>query len=558
MDNRSIARAFLELADLMELHGENAFKIRSYRRAYQTLRNLPQPLSEMSRAQMLALPGIGSAIADKIAQLLETGQMKTLERFREMTPPGLRELLAIKGLGPKKLRTIWYELQITSPGELLYAIEENRLLKLKGFGKKTQDDWAKKLNYYLRSKGRFLYAVLEPAAEAVLQQWRRFYPEAPISLAGSICRKAISPRRITCLIGNLEMPDALFDDELFQFLSGDEHEVEALWEGEFPVRLYFCKAEEFGSKLFLYTGDKDFVSAFAKRYPGVSFKGLEHEEEVFERANLPYIPPELREGDYFLERIAAQKKVPELLEWEDFKGAVHVHTTYSDGAASLRQMAERAREMGLEYLGVSDHSRAAFYANGLQAEEVDRQQKEIDALNAEMAPFRIFKGIECDILNDGSLDYDEAVLATFDFVIASVHSNLRMDEEQATRRLLKAIRHPATRILGHPTGRLLLSRPPYPLRMEELIAACAEEGVAIEINANPYRLDLDWHWVPLALEKGVKLMVNPDAHSLEGLKDMRYGMYAARKGGLGPKDCLNCLSANDFAAWCQQKRSSGR
>ncbi len=558
MDNRSIARAFLELANLMELQGENAFKIRSYRRAYQTLRNLPRSLSEMSRSEILALPGIGSAIADKIHQLLEMGQMKTLQRYREMTPPGLRELLTIKGLGPKKLRTVWYELQITSPGELLYAIKENRLLKLKGFGQKTQKDWEEKLNYYLRSKDQFLYATLEPEARELLRHLRSLFTETPVALTGPICRKAITPKRITCLMGSSEVPDTLFDDDLFQFVSGDERQMEALWKGEFPVRLYFCEATAFGSKLFLYTGDEGFVSAFAKLHPGLSFKDLPHEEDVFKRAGLPYIPPELREGDYFLKRVAEQKKVPELLEWDDFKGVVHVHTTYSDGAASLRQMAERAREMGMEYIGISDHSRAAFYAHGLRVEDVQRQHREIDELNKEMAPFRILKGTECDILNDGSLDYDEATLATFDFVIASIHSNLRMDEEQATQRLLKAIRNPATCILGHPTGRLLLSRPGYPVRMEEILDACAEQGVAIEINANPYRLDLDWHWVPPALERGVKLMVNPDAHSLAGLEDMRYGMYAGRKGGLGPGDCLNSLSANDFLAWCQQKQNRRR
>ncbi len=545
MDNRSIALAFRELARLMELQGENPYKIRSYERAYQTLRNLPQPLAQMSRRELLSLPGVGTAIADKINQLLETGTISTLERYREMTPSGLRELLEIKGMGPKKLRTLWLELGITSPGELLYAIQENRLLAIKGFGKKTQEDWKNKLLYYLHSKDQFLYASLEAPARALLEHLRDLYPDVPLSLTGPICRKAITPRRIDCQIGSLEKPEALFESGL-EFLSGDEEFMEAMWQGEYPVGLYFCEPSEFGSKLFLRTGDEEFVSAFAKRNPTQSFRTLAREEEVFARAGLPYIPPELREGSYFLERIASTGEVPDLLKWEDFKGVVHVHTTYSDGAASLRQMAERVREMGFEYLGVSDHSQAAFYANGMKPADVRRQHEEIDRLNEEMAPFRLFKGVECDILSDGSLDYDDELLSSFDFVIASVHTNLRMGEEQATQRLLKAIRHPATTILGHPTGRLLLSRPAYPLRMEELIEACAEEGVAIEINANPYRLDLDWRWIPLALERGVKLMVNPDAHSLAGLEDLRYGLYAARKGGLTAKDCLNCLSAKEW------------
>ncbi len=553
MDNRSIASAFRELARLMELHGENPFKIRSYQRAYQTLRNLPNPLAQMSRQEWLAIPGIGTAIADKIQQLLNTGKMSTLEKYRAATPEGLRELLSIKGMGPKKLRLLWQELGIASPGELMYAIQENRLLSIKGFGKKTQEDWANKLEYYLRAKDLFLYADLEAPARDLLVHLRRIYGQQPLSLTGPICRKALTPHHIDCLVGTPEKPEMLFGKEL-SFLAGNDEWADALWQGEYPVKLYFCPPSEFGSQLFSLTGDKLFLSAFAKRYPGRDFSGIAVEEEVFEKVGLPFIPPELREGDYFLERIAASGQVPELIEEKDLKGAVHVHTTYSDGSASLRQMAEQARAMGLEYLGVSDHSRAAFYANGLQPEEVHRQQEEIDELNSKMSPFRIFKGIECDVLSDGSLDYGDDLLYSFDFVIASIHTNLRMDEDRATQRLLRAIRHPAVSILGHPTGRLLLSRPGYPLRMEEIIDACAQEGVAIEINANPYRLDLDWQWIPLALERGVKLMINPDAHSPAALSDMRYGVYAARKGGLTAADCLNCLSANEFATWLEQRR----
>jgi DNA polymerase (family 10) len=260
----------------------------------------------------------------------------------------------------------------------------------------------------------------------------------------------------------------------------------------------------------------------------------------------------MREEPWALER-AAEGRLPGLLEFTDIKGVLHVHTTYSDGANTLREMALGARELGFAYLGVTDHSQAAFYANGLTPERVLEQVDEIDRLNQELTPFRIFKGIECDILNDGALDYDAELRGRFDFIIASVHSNLRMDEAKATQRLVAAIENPHTRILGHPTGRLLLSRPGYPINHRRVIDACAANGVAIELNANPYRLDLDWRWIPQALEKGVFIAVNPDAHSLAGLRDTRYGVLAARKGGLDAEHCLNCFDAAAFEAWLRRK-----
>jgi DNA polymerase (family 10) len=260
------------------------------------------------------------------------------------------------------------------------------------------------------------------------------------------------------------------------------------------------------------------------------------------------IPPELRDSVWPIE-LARQNALPVLIEEADIRGVVHTHSTYSDGINTVRQMAEASRERGYEYLVMSDHSQAAFYANGLKADRVREQWREIDALNEEMAPFRILKGTECDILSDGSLDYDEELLAGFDLVIASVHSNLNMDEERAMERLLAAIANPYTNILGHPTGRLLLSREGYPIDHAAVIDACAEHRVAIELNANPYRLDLDWSWVPYAVERGVKVSINPDAHSTGGIDDIHYGVLAARKGGLRKVDCLNTRGVEDLLAY---------
>jgi len=310
-----------------------------------------------------------------------------------------------------------------------------------------------------------------------------------------------------------------------------------------PVVLHRCLAEEFGSKMFKLTGSPAFVNAFVRANTGLNFKGLRTEQEVFEKAGLPYIAPELRENPEVLE-LARAGQLPQLIAESDIRGVLHVHTTWSDGLHSLREMCAYARELGYDYIGITDHSQAAFYANGLKPDRVLAQMAEIDALNAEMAPFRILKGIESDILNDGSLDYEAAILEKFDFVIASVHSNLKMNRDKATERVVRAIENPYTTILGHPTGRLLLSREGYPLDWDAVFDACARCNVAIELNANPYRLEIDWALIPEALRLGIRISINPDAHSKEGMHDIRYGVLAARKGGLTAAQCLN---AQEFA-----------
>jgi DNA polymerase (family 10) len=308
------------------------------------------------------------------------------------------------------------------------------------------------------------------------------------------------------------------------------------------VLLYQCQAHEFGSKLFRYTAAPAFMEAFLQKFPGLDFRGLETEAAVFQKVAMPYLAPELREQAWPLEKNGLEN----LVEEGQIKGVVHAHTTYSDGINSLREMALFAKENGYQYLGLTDHSKSAFYANGLKEDRLLAQWQEVDALNRELAPFRIFKGIESDILSDGSLDYEENILKQFDFIIASIHSNLRMDLEKATTRLLRAIENPYTTILGHPTGRLLLSRPGYPVDHEKIIDACAANQVAIELNANPYRLDLDWTWIQYALEKGVLIAINPDAHSTGGIHDIHYGTLSARKGGLTADKCLTCFELADF------------
>jgi DNA polymerase (family 10) len=306
------------------------------------------------------------------------------------------------------------------------------------------------------------------------------------------------------------------------------------------VWIHQCEPAEFGSKLFKYSGSPAFVEAFAQAHPGVDFRNLETEEAVFEKAGTAFVVPELRENP----PVAVSGDA--LIDERDLRGILHVHTTWSDGLHSLRDMCEYVRSLGYAYIGVTDHSQSAFYANGLKPDRVLAQMEEIDRLNEELAPFRIFKGIESDILNDGSLDYEDALLGKFDFVIASVHSNLKMTREKATERVLRAIENPHTTILGHPTGRLLLSREGYPLDWDAVFEACARHKVAIELNANPYRLDIDWALIPEALRRGIPISINPDAHSKDGVHDTRYGVMVARKGGLTAAGCLNARGAEEW------------
>lgn len=547
MTNKAIAQHFRELGELMELHGENPFKIRSYQSAYRSLRAFEQPLSEMSAAEISGIKGVGKAISAKIEELLEKGEMATLEKYRAKTPEGIQEMLNIKGFGPKKIMAVWQGLGVESPGELLYAVNENRLVELKGFGAKTQEELRKKLEYYQKSKDRFHYASLEVEAQELEQAVKAALPAVPVSLCGALRRRAIVVDEIELLIGQIGGAATLEAQGLAVGLIADGDSYSGKTAGtEIPLRIYECAVADFGGSLFERTAAADFAQAFAELLPKAEWQGLAEEEALFERAGLPYLVPELQEQAWSLQ-LAQAGQVPKLIEAQDIKGVVHAHTTYSDGANSLRDMAEYAKAKGFGYLGLTDHSKSAFYANGLQPERVFQQMAEADALNEELAPFRIFKGIESDILNDGALDYEEEVLKAFDFIIASVHSNLRMDEAKATQRLITAIENPYTTILGHPTGRLLLSRQGYPIDHRKVLDACAANGVAVELNANPYRLDIDWTWIPYALERGVRLCINPDAHSKEGIHDIRYGLLAARKGGLSAADCLNTLDAAGFA-----------
>ena len=548
MDNKEIAQSFELLGDLMELHGENEFKVRSYHSAYRNLKTWETPISSMTDDEIAAIPGVGKAILGKIKELTTKGKMDTLERYKIQTPVGVQEMLQIKGFGPKKIRTIWRDLQVETVGELLYAINENRLIELKGFGKKTQEDLKQKLEYHQQSAHQFHYASVESVAFEILEELKALLPNAKIEFTGAIHRKMPILENIEILIGTDEN---VFDTINSNFEVIEDKKSSILFVKKLqniPIKSYLCDINNFRYRHLIYTGSSEFVSSvFRESNESNSFS--DEEVQLFTNLGLPFIPAECREYAW---NQNLTDILPFLIQESDLKGVLHTHTTYSDGINTLEDLAKYVKSLGYQYLGITDHSKSAFYANGLKEGRLVQQWEEIDQLNKKLAPFKIFKGIESDILGDGKLDYEEDMLKQFDFIIASIHSHLKMDESKATQRLIHAIENPYTTMLGHPTGRLLLSRAAYPIDHAKVIDACAANGVAIELNANPYRLDLDWQWIPSALEKGVFISINPDAHSKKGVHDMKFGTFAARKGMLTKHYCLNAMSLSEFEAWLKK------
>ncbi len=542
MENKIIARTLRLLSQLMELHDENPFKIKSIANAAFKVDKLPYPISGKSLSEMEQIDGVGKSIASKVWSLVETDSIPELSDLLAQTPPGIVEMMRIKGLGPKKIIVIWKELEIDNVGELYYACNENRLIEAKGFGLKTQEEIKKTIEFNMASNGRFLYARIESFAENLLKNLKAELKTEQIFLVGQYRRRCeIIDSLDLVLVSSIadEISSLLQNTGLIPGEAIDET-IECETDFGIKVNLIFCNPEALGWQLILHTGKNEHADELALKLVNIEVSG-KSEQEIYELAGIPFIEPELREGLNEFE-LAAANKLPELISYSDLKGTLHNHSTWSDGVHTLEEMAVFCRdELNLSYLGICDHSKSAFYANGLNEIRVAAQQREIDELNIKLAPFHIFKGIESDILYDGSLDYSNEILATFDFIVASVHSILKMSEEKATDRLIKAIENPYTTILGHPTGRLLLSRSGYPIDHQKVIDACAANNVIIEINANPLRLDLDWRWQQYAIEKGVLLSVNPDAHRKEGFYDMHYGTLIARKGGVSKFNCLNAM-----------------
>jgi DNA polymerase (family 10) len=554
MDNSAVSDMFDLLSKLMEIHGQDPFRSKSYASAAYNIEQLPSRLEGIDRHAIPSLKGIGDSTARKIVEILDTGRLKALDDLVAATPPGVLEMLKVKGLGPKKIKVIWREMGIESIGELLYACEENRLLLFKGFGAKTQQNVKESVEFMLRHKNLFLYAECTMTADDIQTLLSDTLPSRRFAFTGAY-------RRQSPVLSSVEWVTTSSPEELGAalnakgFMADDPVEGVAVFKAEGLPSLSFhlCEDSSMADRLFRTSAGEGFLEAWDAI--GDS-SPVESESDAFERRGIALVPACMREDAAILEE-ARRGEIPKLVSETDIRGVIHAHSDWSDGSHTLQRMAEAARDKGMEYLVITDHSRSAFYAGGLAIEKVREQHAEIDRLNRELSPFRIFKGIESDILNDGSLDYPDDVLASFDTVIASVHSNLRMSEEKAMQRLLAAIRNPYTTILGHMTGRLLLSRPGYPVDHARVIDACAEHGVAIEINAHPRRLDMDWTWIRHALNKGVMLSIDPDAHSIEGFGDIRYGILASQKGGLTATRNLSCMGLRDFEAWLSTRKRTG-
>lgn len=550
MDNKSIAALFRSLAKVMELHDENPFKVRSYQNAGFQIDRMETALAEIPEADWHTLPGIGAAIAGKIREIMDTGSLELLERYLNDTPAGVLEMLQLQGLGGKKIHVLWKELGITTLQELKQACLDGRIATTKGFGEKTQANILEAIRYRESQRDFVRLDEAMEEAEFIIGRINSLAGVETVSHLGVLRRCSPVLDRLELMAkGNMEQSaTAIISAGILHDAKQENGVVKGTTASGLPVLVHCCEKKEAPWKAFRLSSAPAHIEALAAK------EGLyEDERAIYRAAGKPYIIPEMREGLHEWDW-AARYTEEDLVTEPDIRGVLHAHSTWSDGTASLEEMALACMDRGFEYLLITDHSQTAVYARGLKPEAVRKQQDEIARLNHKLKPFRIFSGIESDILTDGSLDYESGVLSSFDCVIASIHSGLRMPQDKATQRLIRAIDNPHTAILGHPTGRLLLSRPGYPIDHDQVIAACARNGVAIEINANPHRLDLDWQWVWPAMQAGIMIAINPDAHSTHGIGDIRWGISAARKGGLVKQMCLNALSVDGFEQWLKNRQ----
>jgi DNA polymerase (family X) len=563
MDKQEISQMFEEIALMLDLKGENPFKSKAYINAARTLEFVEGDIKDYVLEDRLEeIKGIGKAIKEKLIEIVHTGKLEYYDELKASIPEGLFEMLKIPGVGPKKVKAIYEKLEVKTIGELEYACKENRLLDLDGFGKKTQNNILKGIENMKKFQGQFLYGEVFHLAEEIKRQVQQSGLADRSEITGSIRRRKEVVKDVD-MIATSDYADKLMDyfttlplvEEVIA--KGDTKSTVRLQNG-INMDLRVVVDKEYPYVLNHFTGSKEHNTAIRHRAKAMGIKvneyGLFKEEKLIQCHNeadiysilgLDYIPPEIRENNGEIE--AAEKhQLPKLIDLRDIKGTFHMHTIYSDGSNTIEEMAESARNMGLNYIGISDHSRSAFYARGLNRDEIMRQLEEIDKLNNKYEDFHIFKGIESDILPDGALDYEDDILKLFDFVIASVHSNFKLEKDKMTERLVNAIKNRYTTMLGHPTGRILLARKEYNLDIYAVIDAASEYSKIIEINSDPHRLDLDWRYLKYAKEKGVLMSINTDAHNLLGLHNIQFGIGIARKGWLESHNVINTMSLQEM------------
>ncbi len=551
MENDELVDALELLVKLWDVHGVNEFKAKNLSFAIRGLDKFPGLINQLTTDQLILIPGVGKVIVQLIYELAQSGTCQELEEIVEKTPPGILDLLKIKGLGAKKVRAIWQELNVSNFEDLNTACQNGQIEKLKGFGSAIQSSIQSQIIYIQENRKKLRLDKAIFLSDRILAMLQVVFDK--IAISGELSRNC---EVITSFVFVIETDNIFGSPLLISELAGFSEDLQAsspfTWRGFFedhliPIEIHLVDKSEFVSALFQHSAHENHLESidFYNQFQG---KTLLTEESIYQESNKPFILPEMREGLQEFEW-AGQHKNTDLIEEQDLQGCLHNHSVYSDGKNTLQEMAEACRSLGLHYFGIADHSQYAAYAGGLKEEDVLRQHEEIDRLNLLWSDFTILKGIEADILPDGSLDYNDHILSQFDYVVASVHANLTMDLDKAMDRLIRAIENPYTSILGHPTGRLLLSRPGYPLNTHKILDACLANGVSIELNASPYRLDLDWRHIYAAMDKGVFVSINPDAHKIEGLKDMKYGVKVGRKGGLLKALTLNALPLNDLKAF---------
>jgi len=574
---RRVTSVLEEMSVLLELTGANPFKARAYANGARAVQSLEEDLGLLvAEGRLDEVKGIGKSIAAHVEELVRDDRFEAYERLKASVPAGVLEMLRIPGLGAKKVKTLWESVGITDPTELESAARAGKLHDLAGFGRRSEEKILEGIEQIRRWSGRFLWNRAYATAVGFERRLAARPEVKRVSVAGSL-RRRLETVHDADLVAAVDEADRDAVNEAFvsapdveAVLARGSTKTSVRTRDGLQVDLRLVGDDEFPFALHHFTGSKEHNTALRGRAKRLGlkmsewgvFRGEErlaaaNEEDVLGLVGLAWIPPELREDQGEVEA-ADEGTLPVLLEPEDLRGCLHAHTTWSDGRNTLREMVEAARERGWEYLGISDHSQTPIYANGLSVERVREQHAEIAKLREETEDVVIFRGIESDILEDGSLDYDDDVLAEFDFVIASVHSQLSMPGPRMTERVLTAIRHPAVTILGHPTGRQLLVREPYALDLEAVLAEAGRLGVAVEINANPRRLDLDWRWCRRALAAGVTLSIEPDAHSAAGLDDTLIGVGVARKGWVRRGDVLNSLGATGVRGRLDERRRAWR
>ncbi|CUT00282.1 DNA polymerase/3'-5' exonuclease PolX [Candidatus Chrysopegis kryptomonas] len=571
MDKKQVAEILEEIADILELKGEVEFKVRAYRNAARIIRDVKGDLKELVDSGDLAkIKGIGPNLFEKIKELVNTGQLKYYEELKKSIPEGLFELLQIRGLGPKRIKAIYEKLGITTLAELEYACRENRLLKLEGFGKTIQDKVLKEIERLKRSSEYHLISFIFPIVKAIEDFVNSNLDVIDFTITGSWRRRKEIIRDIDVVL-NLKQKNFNRTIEAIQknfphtkILKSDDNFISL--HSEFGVSVDFILSDEdYAFKVFYTTGSKEFLEKFGKHIGKLGFElkddgiyknadkiDFSNEVEIFEKFKMKFIPPEIREGFDEIE-LALNGEIPELIQEKDLLGVFHIHSTYSDGSDTLEDMIAECEKLGFKFVGISDHSKSAYYAGGLTEDRLIQQWKEIDELQKKFK-IKILKGAEVDILPDGSLDYSDEILSKFDFVIASIHSKFRMTEEEATNRIIKAMQNPYVTILGHPTGRLLLGRDGYPVDMKKIIDEASKLGVAIEFNANPHRLDIDWRFINYARSKGVKISINPDAHAIGEIYYTILSLGTARKGMLTKQDVLNAMNVSEVQNFLKTHR----